>query len=130
MGELFLDQSLAIGTYRWAVGRLVPQATQIAWQQKRQEIEQASPKVTRASFIYRLPRQQFEAEFGTGYRRPGLLPRVLSFFVTILPKVGPLRSLGFKPLTPEAERLFLESADRARERYLGLLAAARGRRPM
>ena len=125
MGDLFLDESLAIGTYRWTVGTLIPQATRIAWRDKRDEIQRVSPKVTESSFIYRLPRREFEAQYGRDYQRPGIRARLLSFFVKVLPKIGPLRSFAFKPLTPEAERLFLDSADRARTRYVALLGAAR-----
>jgi hypothetical protein len=128
MGDLFLDQSLAIGTYRWTVGTLVPKATRVAWREKRAEIERDSPKVTESSFIYQLPRREFEAAFGTGYQRPGLLSRVLGLFVRVLPKIGPLRALAFEPLTPEVERLFLESADRARARYVAALTAVRSNR--
>jgi hypothetical protein len=58
-----------------------------------------------------------------------VLSRVLMFFVKIMPKVGPLRSFAFKPLTPEGERLFVQSAERARTDYLTMLREVRGGRP-
>jgi hypothetical protein len=48
--------------------------------------------------------------------------------VKIVPKVGPFRALAFRPLTPEAERLFLESVRAAQTRYRSELdALGRGR---
>ena len=45
-----------------------------------------------------------------------------------MPKVGPFRVLAFEPLTPEAERLLVESVAASRERYRAELeAVARGR---
>jgi hypothetical protein len=129
LGDLFLDQSLAIGTYRWAVGTVIPEMTRIAWREKRDEIEKASPGATAATFIYRMERRDFEAQFGTKYRRPGFAARFLAFIVKILPKVGPLRALAFKPLTTEGERLFLDSVTRARAAYLAALTSARSGRP-
>jgi hypothetical protein len=99
--------------------------TRLAWHEKRDEIQKATPGVTAAAFVYRFQRRQFETEFGDKYRRPGAMSRLLMFFVKIVPKVGPLRSLSFKPLTPEEERLFVTSAERARTNYLALLRQTR-----
>jgi hypothetical protein len=131
LGELFLDESLAIGTYRWAVGTLIPEMTRLAWHEKRDEIQKATPGVSAAAFVYRFERREFEEEFGNKYRRPGFLSRVLMFFVKVLPKVGPFRSLAFRPLTPEGEHLFVLSAERARADYLAMLRDVRnGRRAL
>ena len=59
------------------------------------------------------------AAFLTGYFR------ILFYVLKIVPKVGPFRPLAFEPLTPEAERLFVESFETARERYLGWVVALR-----
>ena len=48
MGDLFFDRSLAIGTFRYAVGKAIPQMTKVAWKKKREEIEQVAPGMTRA----------------------------------------------------------------------------------
>jgi hypothetical protein len=75
-----------------------------------------------------LSRRDYERQFGTKYRRPGILARVLAFVLKIVPKIGPLRPLAFEPLTAEAERLFLESVTTARTRYRTALQALRERR--
>src|SRR6188472_3558114 len=43
MGDQFMDRSLAIGTYRYAVSQAIPQMTKVAWKNKREEIETATP---------------------------------------------------------------------------------------
>lgn len=78
--------------------------------------------------MYTLSRLDYEREFGTKYRKPGIFARVLAFVLKILPKVGPLRPLAFEPLTPEADRLFLESATAVRTRYRTFLQALDERR--
>ena len=126
--DLFADLDLAIGTYRWAVGTTIPEMTRIAWREKHDEIERATPGVPRDAFLYDLQRREFEQQFGTKYRKPGLLSRMLAFIIRIVPKVGPLRPFAFRPLTPEAERLFLDSTKRAATAYLASLRdAANGR---
>ena len=47
----------------------------------------------------------------------------------VIPKFGPFKPLSFEPLTPETERLFLESFERSLARYRGSLDTIRaGRR--
>jgi hypothetical protein len=130
MGDLFLDVDLAIGTYRYAVGKTIPEMTRIAWKEKRDDILKANPGATQATFVYRLQRRDFEKQFGTKYRKPGVLSRFLALVIRVLPKVGPLRALAFKPLTPEAERLFVDSFNQARMRFVTSIRDARARRLM
>jgi hypothetical protein len=117
MKEVFLDADLSIGSYRYAIGQMIPQLTRIAWRDKHEEIAKALPGVTQGQFVYRLPRQEFERAYGRNYRKPGVLARVLAFLFKLLPKVGPLRALKFTAPTPEAEALFLESLRDTRERF-------------
>jgi hypothetical protein len=128
LDDLLLNADLAIGTYRRAVGTTIPELTRIAWREKRDEIEKRTPGVTEQAFVYVLSRRDYEREFGTKYRKPRFFARVVAFVLKILPKVGPLRPLAFQPLTPEAERLFLESVTAARTRYRTALQALRERR--
>ena len=119
--DLFMDVDLAIGTYRYVVSTTIPQMTRIAWRDRRDEIEKARPGITRDAFLFSMNRRTFDQDFGGKYRKPGPLSRVLAFFVKILPKVGPLATLAFEPLTPEVEQMFLDSAARAHERFRAAL---------
>jgi hypothetical protein len=128
MKDVFVDEDLAIGSYRHAISQTIPEITRIAWRDKREEIEKALPGVARETFLFNLTRQDYEAKYGATYRRPGLLARVLAFLYKLLPKIGPLKGLQFKAPTPEAEALFLESLRDTRERYRrGLDAVGIGR---
>jgi hypothetical protein len=117
LDELLLDVDLAIGTYRRAVSTMIPELTRIAWREKREEIEARTPGVARQDFVFGFAGHDYDREFGTKYRKPGFFSGILAFLIKIVPKVGPLRVLAFEPLTPEAERLFLESVTASQARY-------------
>ena len=117
LDDLLLSTELAISTYRRAVSTTIPEMTRIAWRDKRKEIEQLSPGVTEAAFVYTYTAADYDREFGTKYRKPGFLARTLAFLLKVVPKIGPFRPLAFEPLTPEVERLFLDSVEAARGRY-------------
>jgi Zinc dependent phospholipase C len=125
MGDQFFDRSLAVGTYRYAVAKAIPQMTKVAWKKKRKEIEQLQPGITQAQFVFNLSRRQYEKEFGRDYARPRGFARVVGFLYHLIPKIGPFRALAFKVPTPEAEKLFLDSFVSTKERFAQLLSAAR-----
>jgi len=128
MKDLFASEDLAIGTFRYAVGSAIPQMTRIAWEKKRDDIEKLAPNVPRNAFVFTYTRTQYDKEFGTQYKRPGIVPRVLVWFFRVLPKVGPLQALAFKVPTPDAERLFADSFKTACDRYRARLEATRNNR--
>ncbi|SRR5579885_3232554 len=115
------DVDRTIGTYRWAVRSIIPKATKIAWVQKRNEIERDEPGITRRRFLYNLSRSSYEREWGGNYDHPGFGSRLLAFFITLIPKIGPLRALSFRLPTPQAEKLFMASFNAALDQYRGLL---------
>ena len=125
LNDLFGDVDLAIGSYRYAIGTVIPEMTRLAWEDKQDDIRARTPDVVREDFVFRLTRQQYEAQYGTEYRKPGFFTRLLFFILKVFPKVGPFRPLAFEPLTPEAERLFTQSFTTARERYRAWVLALR-----
>jgi hypothetical protein len=125
MKDVFFSEDLAIGTFRYAVGTTIPQITQVAWEKKRSDIEKLHPNVDRSKFVYVYKRSQYEKDFGSSYKRPGVFARVFVWLVRVMPKIGPFRALAFKAPTPEAERLFTESFKTARERYRARLESVR-----
>ena len=126
--DLFLNQDLAIGTYRHAVGKTIPQLTELAWREKQDEILERNPKIQRSAFVYALTPRDYDQTFGTTYRKPGFFARFLIFVAKLVPKIGPFRPLAFEPLTPAAEKLFLESLTASREAYRRSLVALRAGR--
>jgi hypothetical protein len=125
MKDVFFSEDLAIGTFRYAVGTTIPQITQVAWEKKRSDIEKLHPNVGRSTFVYAYKRSQYEKDFGSSYKRPGVFARFFVWIVRVMPKIGPFKALAFKAPTPEAERLFTESFKTARERYRARLEAVR-----
>src|SRR5262249_8439322 len=113
----FADEDLAISTYRRAVSEILPELTRAAWRDKHDEIARLVPGVKEESFVYNYTRQQYEKDFGTHYRKPGLLARFIGFIYRIVPKIGPFKPLSFKAPTLEAEKLFTESLRDTRARY-------------
>ncbi len=128
MKDVFGDEDLAISTYRRSVSRLIPELTRAAWKSKKEDIARLMPGVEERAFIYIYTRRQYEKDFGTAYRRPGVFARVIGLFYRLLPKIGPLRPLSFKTPTPEAEALFIGSFKDTSTRYRRALEAlGRGR---
>ena len=125
MEELYLSVDLALGTYRHTIGTLIPEATKIAWELKKDELSKALPSATRAKFVYNLRRSSYEREWGREYERPGFCARVMAWFIRVAPKVGPFRALAFRTPTPQAETLFIKSFNAAVDRYRELLRQSR-----
>jgi hypothetical protein len=126
--DLFGDIERAIATYRKAASEIVPEITRLAWQDKRDEILEANPTFTERDVVFTFTAADFDREYGTGYRKPGLLARVIVMLSKVIPKFGPFKPLAFEPLTPETERMFLASFEAAQARYVELLnATSRGR---
>src|SRR5436853_6872977 len=123
--DQFISLDLAVSTFRRAVGGLMPELTKVAWELKKDDIVKAQPGMTREKFIYNVSRADYDKEFGKQYEKPGFGAKLFAGFVRILPKVGPLKPLAFKPPTPEAERLFIESFNATLVRYRALLVQAR-----
>ena len=112
----------AIGSYRYAVTGLIPDAIKVAWELKKDEIEKMS--ITRQQFQFRMTRGEFEKAYGKNYVRPSFFSKILAFFVRILPPIGPFKILKFKAPTPEVEALFIQSFDATLRDYKGLLRKA------
>jgi hypothetical protein len=123
--DIFANLDLAIGTYRRAVSTVIPEMTKVAWETKKDDIAKAAPGVTREKFTYRVSRGEYEKEWGGQYDKTGALEKSLALFMRIVPKVGPFATLAFKPPTPEAERMFIESFQATLTGYRALLANAR-----
>src|SRR5437588_1637877 len=120
--QVFFNVDLAIGSYRRAVGTVLPALTKVAWQLKKQEIRRDAPGITRKKFLYNLSRSSFEKSWGATYSRPGIRSRMLTTVFHIVPRVGPFKALAFKPLTPQTEKLYMAAFNTTIDRYRALLA--------
>jgi len=120
--HLFLNLDLAIGSYRRAVGTILPALTKVAWQIKSQEIRKDAPGITRKKFLYNLSRSSYEKNWGATYQQPGVRSKMLAGFFHIVPRVGPFKALAYKRLTPETEKLYMAGFNASIDRYRQLLA--------
>jgi hypothetical protein len=126
--DVFTALDLAIGTYRKSVSAVIPKMTRVAWELKRDEIEKASPGISRDMFLFHLSRTDYEKHWGKEYKEPGFGAKALAFAFRIIPKVGPFKVLRFHVPTPEAEKFFMESFNRTVQRYREMLEAEALRR--
>lgn len=111
LDDVFPNLDLAIGSFRYSVSRLIPQMTRVAIVMKKDEILKEDPTMTRKRFLYRLKTSQYRHDFGRQYQRPNLGDRILAFFLGILPKIGPLKTLDFRMPSPTTETLYMQSVN-------------------
>jgi hypothetical protein len=121
LNDVFLNVPLAISTYRFTIRGFMPDLTKAAWQAKKGDIQEANPGTTRRQFHYHMRRAEFNKTWGNDYERPNIFARFVAWIIKVLPKIGPLRTLAFKPPTPEAEELFYNSFNTTVEHYTQLI---------
>jgi hypothetical protein len=122
LGSLFGDLDDALGSYRYDVHTVIPQATKVAWVLKKRDIQRDLPGITQRKFLYNLSKASYEREWGKSYQRPGLGTRFLAFIIQVIPKIGPLKVLSFRTPTPETEKMFMTSFNAALDDYRHLLS--------
>jgi hypothetical protein len=123
MSSVFVGLDLAIDSYRHAVSTVIPRMTKVAWQLKRNEIQNSHPSETKKEFIYNISKSEYRKEWGHIYERPGFFARLKAFFLRVMPKVGPFTGLAFHPPTPAVEQLYMNSFNETLEHYRTLLLA-------
>jgi hypothetical protein len=111
LNDVFRDMSLSIATFRWSVKSLFPVFTKAAWNLKKNDILKSQPTATARNFRYKMRRANYYQEFGKEQRKPNIFVKTLSWFILILPKVGPLKVLKIKAPGDKAEKLFIQSFD-------------------
>jgi hypothetical protein len=121
MDDLFKSYEIALGTYRWGFRTLLEEATGIAWELYRGDISSLEPNATQPTFVFQLSRMDFEKKFGKSFAEPGYFFRFVSLLGNLLPNVGPLKRLPYKPLPPEVQRLYADGLHRAVLEYQGAL---------
>ena len=118
------DEDLAIGSFRHAVSKLIPETTRVALLTRRKEIVADTPNAAEKKYLYYLSRTDYEKEWGTEYRRPGFGTKCLAILLKLFPKKGPFSGLNFKIPTQQAEDLFIQSVDDTVRSYQQLLQEA------
>jgi hypothetical protein len=109
LGQVIVNVDLSIASFRFAVSQLIPTAARAAWQYKRKDIQKLSPGARRRDYLKQERPSEYRKMYGNSYKRPGFGARIISYFIRVLPKIGPLKPFAFKLPTPEAEKLFRAS---------------------
>lgn len=123
--EVLGHTDLAIGTFRRAVSKFIPAATQAALLNEHPESVPEVRDRNQREFLYHLSRSEYEREWGKEYQRPNLFERFLAFVLRWIPKFGPLKTLDFKTPTPETEDLYFLSVNQTVKKYHQLARAIR-----
>jgi hypothetical protein len=121
--DVIPHEDLAIGSYRFAVSRLIPEMTQVALKSRKTEMMKEQPDFAKEKFLYRLSRTAYEKEWGKDYTKPGFGARILALLFRFMPKIGPFKGLGFKNPTPHTEDLYFKSVNATVDQYRTFLHA-------
>jgi hypothetical protein len=123
--DVLAHEDLAIGSYRFSVGRLIPEMTQVALQTHKKDMMREHPDFAKQKFLYRLSRTSYEKEWGKDYTKPGPGTRILSTLLRYMPRIGPFKGLGFKNPTPQTEDLYFKSINLTVDQYRAFLEEVR-----
>src|SRR6202158_5880003 len=123
--DVLTHEDLAVGSYRFAISRLIPQMTQVALQTHKKELMRETPNFAKQKFLYRLSRSDYERQWGKDYVKPGVGTRILSTLLRYMPKIGPFKKLGFNNPTPQTEDLYFKSINTTVDQYRAFLQQVR-----
>ena len=123
--DMLTHEDLSVGSYRFAVSRLIPRMTQVALQTHKKDLMHERPDFAKREFLYRLSRSGYEKEWGKDYTKPGLGTRILSTLLRYMPRIGPFKGLGFKNPTPQTEDLYFKSINLTVDQYRAFLEEVR-----
>src|SRR6202521_5762778 len=123
--DVLTHEDLAVGSYRFAVSRLIPQMTQVALQTHKKELMRETPNFAKKKFLYRLSRSDYEKQWGKDYTKPGFGTRILSVLLRYMPRIGPFKALAFKNPTPQTEDLYFKSINTTVDQYRAFLKEGR-----
>jgi hypothetical protein len=115
--DVLSHEDLAVSSYRFSVGELIPRMTEVALQTHKKELMRETPNFSKQKFLYRLSRSSYEKEWGKDYIKPGVGTRILSSLLRYMPKIGPFKGLAFKNPTPQTEDLYIKSINTTVDQY-------------
>ncbi|MDP9161945.1 MAG: zinc dependent phospholipase C family protein [Acidobacteriota bacterium] len=121
MSDVSGSEDLAIGSFRRAVSRVIPEMTRVALLSRNKAIIRDTPNINEKKFLYHLSRADYQKEWGKGYRKPGFGTRILAFFLKIVPKVGPFKAISFQIPTTQTEDMYIKSINNTLDNYAALL---------
>ncbi|QJD94607.1 zinc dependent phospholipase C family protein [Mucilaginibacter robiniae] len=121
LNEVFKNFDTAIGRLRWGVKDLFPELTKRAWKANKKEIKKEDARSSLHRFKYRMSRRMYKQDFGKIDNKPDFLARTVGFIVSILPKIGPLKTLKFVYPGRDGEKRFMQTFDTIVVKYTAML---------
>jgi hypothetical protein len=115
--DVLTHEDLAIGSYRFAVSRMIPEMTKIALRTHEKDMMKETPSFAKKKFLYRLSRSDYEKEWGKDYKKDGFKTRLFSVLLRYMPKIGPFKALAFNNPTPQTEDLYFKSINTTVDQY-------------
>ena len=120
--DVLAHEDLAIGSYRFAVSRIIPEMTRVALQTHKKDLMRERPDFAKEKFLYRLSRSDYEKEWGKDYTKAGFGTRVLSTLLRYMPRIGPFKALAFNNPTAQTENMYFKSINTTVDQYRVFLA--------
>ena len=115
--DVLSHEDLAVGSYRFAVSRMIPQMTQIALRTHKKDMMKENPSFAKKKFLYRLSRSDYEKQWGKDYTKPDFGTRVWSVLLRYMPKIGPFKALAFNNPTSQTEEMYFKSINTTVDQY-------------
>ena len=119
LSAVFPGFESSISNFRWGVRDLFPELARVAGSDRaRAMISNGNRQI----FSNSMPQNAFDKQTGTSYARTGFIARSIAHLIKRLPKIGPLKKMGFKHPGADCEELFLKSMDSIMVNYNSTLA--------
>ncbi len=115
--EVLTREDLSIGSYRFAVSRMIPEMTRVALRTHKKDMMRETPNFAKRKFLYRLSRSDYEKEWGKDYKKDGFKTRMFSILLRYMPKIGPFKALAFNSPTAQTADLYFKSINTTVDQY-------------
>jgi Zinc dependent phospholipase C len=123
--DVLTHEDLAVGSYRFAVSRMIPEMTKIALRTHKKDMMKETPNFAKRKFLYRLSRSDYEKEWGKDYKKDGFKTRLFAILLRYTPKIGPFKALAFNNPTPQTEDMYFKSINTTVDQYRVFLEQVR-----
>jgi hypothetical protein len=123
--DVLTHEDLAVGSYRFAVSRMIPEMTKVALRTHKKDLMHETPNFAKRKFLYRLSRSDYEKEWGKDYKKDGFKTRLFSLLMRYMPKIGPFKALAFNNPTPQTEDLYFKSINTTVDQFRVFLGQVR-----
>jgi hypothetical protein len=125
LSDVLSHEDLAIGSYRFAVSRTIPELTQVALRTHKKDMMTEQPDFAKKKFLYRLSRSDYEKLWGKDYAKESFMTRVGAVLLRYTPKIGPFKAMAFNSPTPQTEDMYFKSINTTVDQYRALLEEVR-----